>query len=71
MRWFLNGGPGQGLYGNETWFVKIWNFHVARATNGPTEALNNRIRRIERVGFGIRDYAYCRIRVRLSADKPN
>ena len=28
----------------QKWFDKITNFHLARATNGPTEALNNLIK---------------------------
>lgn len=36
-----------------TWFTKLCNFHLARITNGPTEALNNLIKRIKRVGFGL------------------
>jgi transposase len=38
------------------WFDKIANFHVARVANGPTEALNNLIKRIKRVGFGFRNF---------------
>lgn len=35
------------------WFERIANFHLARGSNGPTEALNNLIRRI---GFGFRNF---------------
>ena len=38
------------------WFDKIANFHLARASNGPTEALNNLIKRIKRIGFGFRNF---------------
>jgi transposase len=55
----------------EAWFEKICNFHVARVTNAPTEALNNLIKRIKRVGFGFRNFANYRIRVLLYAGKPN
>lgn len=55
----------------ETWFDKICNFHVARVSNGPTEALNNLIKRVKRVGFGFRNFANYRIRVLLYAGKPN
>ncbi len=55
----------------ETWFDKVCNFHVARVSNGPTEALNNLIKRIKRVGFGFRNFANYRIRVLLYAGKPN
>ncbi len=35
---------------------KIANFHLARVSNGPTEALNNLIKRIKRIGFGFRNF---------------
>ncbi len=44
------------------WFDKIANFHLARVSNGPTEALNNLIKRIKRIGFGFRNFANYRIR---------
>ena len=31
----------------KNWFDKICNFHLARVTNGPTESLNNLIKRIK------------------------
>jgi hypothetical protein len=46
----------------KNWFDKIANFHVARVTNGPTEALNNLIKRIKRIGFGFRNFENYRIR---------
>ena len=53
------------------WFDKICNFHVARVSNGPTEALNNLIKRIKRMGFGFRNFENYRIRVLLYAGSPN
>jgi transposase len=53
------------------WFDKIVNFHLARMSNGPTEALNNLIKRIKRIGFGFRNFANYRFRARLYAGKPN
>jgi len=53
------------------WFDKICNFHLARVSNGPTEALNNLIKRIKRVGFGFRNFENYRIRALLYAGKPN
>jgi transposase len=38
------------------WFEKIANFYLARVTNGPTESLNNLIKRIKRIGFGFRNF---------------
>jgi transposase len=52
----------------EHWFDKICNFHVARVTNAPTEAMNNLIKRI---GFGFRNFANYPIRVLHYAGKPN
>ena len=53
------------------WFDKIANFHLARVSNGPTEALNNLIKRIKRIGFGFRNFENYRIRAQLYAGKPN
>jgi transposase len=53
------------------WFDKICNFHIAKMSNGPTEALNNLIKRVKRVGFGFRNFDNYRIRVLLYAGKPN
>jgi len=55
----------------KTWFDKICNFHIARVSNGPTEALNNLIKRVKRVAFGFRNFENYRIRVLLYAGKPN
>ena len=54
-----------------TWFDKICNYHLARMSNGPTEALNNLIKRIKRIGFGFRNFENYRIRALLYAGKPN
>jgi len=53
------------------WSVKICNYHLARMSNGPTEALNNLIKRIKRTGFGFRNFDNYRIRALLYAGKPN
>lgn len=53
------------------WFDKICNFHIARVSNGPTEALNNLIKRIKRIGFGFRNFGNYRVRALLYAGKPN
>jgi transposase len=53
------------------WFEKICNYHLARVSNGPTEALNNLIKRIKRIGFGFRNFENYRIRALLYAGKPN
>ena len=54
-----------------TWFDKIANFHLARISNGPTESLNNLIKRIKRIGFGFRNFENYRIRALLYAGRPN
>jgi transposase len=53
------------------WFEKICNFHISKMSNGPTEALNNLIKRVKRVGFGFRNFSNYRIRVLLYAGRPN
>ena len=55
----------------ERWFDKICNYHLAQVSNGPTEALNNLIKRIKRIGFGFRNFDNYRIRALLYAGKPN
>jgi transposase len=53
------------------WQNQIVNWHHAHATNAPTEAMNNLIKRIKRVAFGFRKFAYYRVRALLYAGKPN
>jgi transposase len=53
------------------WHDQIVAWHHARATNGPTEAMNNLIKRIKRIGFGFRRFTNYRIRVLLYAGRPN
>jgi transposase len=53
------------------WRDQILAWHKAAVSNGPTEAVNNLIKRIKRVGFGFRRFAHYRIRVLLYAGKPN
>ena len=53
------------------WFDKICNYHLSRVTNGPTESINNLIKRIKRIGFGFRNFENYRIHVLLYAGKPN
>ncbi len=53
------------------WFDKLCNYHLARVSNGPTEALNNLIKRIKRIAYGFRNFENYRIRALLYAGKPN
>jgi transposase len=49
--------------------MRTANFHLARVSNGPTEALNNLIKRSKRIGFGFRNFE--NIRALLYAGRPN
>ena len=40
-------------------------------SNGPTEAVNNLVKRVKRVAFGFRNFANYRIRALLYAGGPN
>lgn len=53
------------------WRDPIVAWHRARVSNGPTEAVNNLVKRIKRVAFGITNFRNDRIRARLYAGKPN
>jgi transposase len=53
------------------WLDQIVAWHHAKVSNGPTEAMNNLIKRIKRIGFGFRRFAHYRIRVLLYAGRPN
>ncbi len=53
------------------WHAQIVAWHRARVSNGPTEAINNLIKRIKRIGFGFRRFRNYRIRALLYAGRPN
>ena len=53
------------------WLVQITNWHRGRVSNGPTEAINNLIKQIKRIGFGFRRFRNYRIRALLYAGRPN
>jgi len=53
------------------WRDQIVAWHRSHVTNGPTEAVNNLVKRIKRVAFGMRNFAHYRIRSLLYAGKPN
>jgi hypothetical protein len=50
---------------------QITNWHRARVSNAATESANNLIKRIKRVAFGFRKFAYCQVRALLYAGRPN
>lgn len=53
------------------WSKKIRNYHHAKISNGPTEALNNLIKRVKRVGYGFRNFTNYRVRALLYTGRPN
>lgn len=53
------------------WRHQISAWHQARVSNGPTEAINNLIKRVKRVAFGFRRFRNYRIRALLYAGRPN
>ena len=54
-----------------TWRHQIAAWHRSRVSNGPTEAINNLVKRVKRVAFGIVNFRNYRIRSLLYAGKPN
>ena len=44
------------------WQYQIAAWHQAHVSNGPTEAVNNPIKRVKRVAFGFRSFRNYRIR---------
>ena len=55
----------------KNWRDEIIAWHKSHATNGPTEAANNLIKRVKRAAFGFRSFRSFRIRALLYAGKPN
>ena len=53
------------------WRLQIAAWHQAKFTNGPTEAVNNLIKRIKRVAFGITNWTNYRTRALLYAGQPD
>ena len=53
------------------WRKQIAAWHVTHVTNGPTEAVNNLIKRVKRAAFGFTSFRNYRIRSLLYAGKPN
>jgi len=53
------------------WKHQIAAWHRAHVTNGPTEAVNNLIKRVKRAAFGFTSFRNYRIRSLLYAGKPN
>jgi transposase len=53
------------------WRDQIVAWHRSHVSNGPTEAVNNLIKRVKRVAFGFRRFQHYRIRSLLYTGKPN
>ena len=53
------------------WRHQIAAWHTAHVSNGPTEAVNNLIKRVKRAAFGFTSFRNYRIRSLLYAGKPN
>jgi transposase len=53
------------------WKSQIVAWHHAHVTNGPTEAINNLVKRVKRVAFGFRRFDHYRTRALLYAGRPN
>jgi transposase len=53
------------------WRDEIIAWHRSQASNGPTEAVNNLVKRVKRAAFGFRSFRSFRVRALLYAGKPN
>ena len=53
------------------WRDQIVAWHRSHVSNGPTEAVNNLVKRVKRVAFGFRRFDHYRIRSLLYAGRPN
>ena len=53
------------------WFEPIVAWHRAKGSNGPTEGMNNLLKRFKRVAFGFTNFENFRIWALLCAGKPN
>ncbi len=51
--------------------TRFCNYHLVRVSNGPTEALNNLVKRIKRIGFEFRNFQKYRIRALLYVGRLN
>jgi len=53
------------------WKSEICSWHATKLSNGPTEAMNNLIKRVKRAAFGLTNFVNFRVRALLYAGKPN
>jgi len=52
-------------------FDGIVAWHEAKVSNGPTDGINNLLKRVKRVAFGFTNFENLRIRALLYAGRPN
>jgi transposase len=55
----------------ERWFEQIVAWHKAIVANARTETMNGLVKRIKRIGFGLRNFRNYRVRALLYAGRPN
>jgi transposase len=55
----------------QRWSHQIAAWHHSQVSNGPTEAVNNLIKRVKRAAFGFRNFGNYRIRALLYPGAPN
>jgi transposase len=53
------------------WRLEITAWHRCHFTNGPTESMNNLVKRVKRVAFGFSNFRNYRVRALLYAGKPD
>jgi transposase len=53
------------------WQSQIAAWHHSHVSNGPTEAINNLVKRVKRTAFGMTRFRNYRLRSLLYAGKPN
>lgn len=53
------------------WRDEIAAWHQAQVTNGPTEGMNNLVKRVKRAGFGFTSFRNYRVRALLYAGRPD
>jgi transposase len=53
------------------WRSEIAAWHSARVTNGPTEGMNNLVKRVKRAAFGMTSFRNYRVRALLYAGRPD
>ena len=53
------------------WRSQIVAWHASHVSNGPTEAINNLVKRVKRTAFGFKRFDHYRLRSLLYAGRPN